>query len=109
MLAIAIQCLVVQTHVDFSAWARPTTAAYAIGAPIQPTAGVDTHQGDGRAPNACLICQEVALAGGAVLGAATAVTPNAGGQIEAIFVASAPVLEARRSHAWRSRAPPSRA
>lgn len=115
VLAIAIQCLVVQVHVHSWSASAPLLgvqtvdgdagqgpAASPIGQASDP-APAPAHRHGGQ--QACFICQ-TALAGAAILASAPplsflerAVLANAAipGGIAAI---------ARRSHNWQSRAPP---
>jgi hypothetical protein len=97
MLALAIQCLVIQPHVD-GAFA-PVTAetAHFSAQATQPS-----HDAQG----VCVICQAMATAGAFALSASPSLT-----LIERNFVASAPIahstpVEPARSHNWQSRAPP---
>ena len=96
MLALAIQCLVIQPHVDFApAWAE---TAHVHLQSAQP--GSDSQQG------ACVICQAIATTGAFALSASPTLA-----LFERNFLASAPVdhaqpVERARSHNWQSRAPP---
>ena len=111
VLAIAIQCFVVQTHVH--PWATPLSPsiliAYADDGHEQYRARAD--QGSDPAPTRhdsqknCYLCQ-TALAGATILSSAPSLSC-----VERNFVANAAfssVVAARspRSHNWQSRAPP---
>jgi hypothetical protein len=96
MLALAIQCLVIQPHID-GVFASTATAHVQLQR-AQPTS--DTKQG------VCVICQAMATAGAFALSASPTL-----GLFERNFVASAPSnhvtpVESARSHNWQSRAPP---
>ncbi|MFZ2029807.1 MAG: hypothetical protein WAU68_05840 [Vitreimonas sp.] len=97
MLALAIQCLVIQPHID--GVFAPVTAetAHFIAQVTQPG-----HDAQG----ACVICQAVATTGAFALSASPTLA-----LFERNFVASAPIprstpIEPARSHNWQSRAPP---
>ena len=95
MLALAIQCLVIQPHIDvFSS----TSAEAAHVQVVQ--AGSDQSQA------VCVICQAIATAGAFALSASPTLSI-----VERNFVASAAIypsapLQRARSHNWQSRAPP---
>ena len=98
MLALAIQCLVIQPHID---GVFASTSAETAGVQVQTAQpGSDSNRG------VCVICQAIATAG--------AFAPSASpslGLIERSFLAADPVdqtspIERARSHNWQSRAPP---
>src|SRR5689334_22303292 len=97
MLALAIQCLVIQPHVDGAfAPVAAETARFStqVTLPSHDTQGV------------CVICQAMATAGAFALSASPTLT-----LIESNFVATTPIthsapVEPARSHNWQSRAPP---
>jgi hypothetical protein len=96
MLSLAIQCLVIQPHVDAS-YAPISTAAH-----VSVQAAPANHETQG----VCVICQAVATAGAFALSA----TPSLA-LIERNIIANAPAQQAKpseraRSHNWQSRAPP---
>ncbi len=98
-IAIALQCFVVQTHVDFS----PNSDLIASGAHSQ---SVLTGALSGKAPAPCIICQELALAG-AFLHASPPVIALVEHALS--FTAPAPTIAAAfdfPAHPWQSRAPP---
>jgi hypothetical protein len=114
VLAIAIQCFVVQVHVH--AWAAPLSApVYAVDLDLghdhdsadaehaSHVPGVPAHKHGGQ--QNCYLCQ-TALAGAAIL--STAPSLNV---VERNFVVNAiatrfVAVSAPRSHNWQSRAPP---
>jgi hypothetical protein len=94
MLALTLQCFVIQTHVDGLAYAAPVQVSATAHASKSPPAVV------------CLICQQAALGRTATLAA-----PPAIHLVEhTLFLANAPlplpVLETRPHRPWQSRAPP---
>ena len=97
VLALAVQCLVIQPHVD---------AAYA---PVSAEAShftAQVSQSNHDTQGVCVICQAMATAGAFALSASPAIV-----LIESNFIAAAPVLRVEpaqraRSHNWQSRAPP---
>ncbi|MBS0385136.1 MAG: hypothetical protein JSS00_07280 [Proteobacteria bacterium] len=97
VLALAIQCLVIQPHVDV-AYAPVTAETAHFAAEItQPSHNTQT---------VCVICQAMAAAGAFALSDSPTLT-----LIERNFIASAPIahsapVEPARSHNWQSRAPP---
>ena len=97
MLALAVQCLVIQPHVDVAQAPVATVVAHVSVQSTQPN-----HETQG----VCVICQAMATAGAFALSASPTLT-----LIERNFVAttriaySAPI-EPARSHNWQSRAPP---
>ena len=109
VLAVAFQCIVVQSHVHGAtgpAWREQAAAAQPATNPI-----ASRDQGPSRVPKDddpanCFICQQMALAGAALLPVSPApilvaqdiATPTAAYHFAA--------LRSIRSHAWRSRAPP---
>ena len=98
MLALAIQCLVIQPHIDGVFASASADAAYVHLQTARPAS--DSSQGP------CVICQAMATAGAFALSA----SPNLG-LIERTFLATAPTdrttpVERARSHNWQSRAPP---
>jgi len=107
VLAIAIQCFVVQTHVH--PWATPLSPNIQI-VDSDDGAGARLSHGSDRAPTRhgsqqnCYLCQ-TALAGAAILSSAPSLS-----FVERNFVANAAVRIIAtlppRSHNWQSRAPP---
>lgn len=96
MLALALQCFVIQTHVD----------GLARVAPAHVEASVSAHASQSAPATLCLICQQAALGRTATLAAPPAIQ-----LVEhTLFTANAPlplpVLETRPSRPWQSRAPP---
>jgi len=98
MLALALQCLVIQPHVDGVFASAPAAAVSVHLQSARPAA--DSSQGP------CVICQAMATAGAFALSASPSL-----GLIERSFLAADPVdqaspIERARSHNWQSRAPP---
>jgi hypothetical protein len=95
MLALAIQCLVIQPHIDV------------FGSTSVEAAHIQTVQtGSDQSQAVCVICQAMATAGAFALSASPTL-----GIVERNFLASAAVyysepLQRARSHNWQSRAPP---
>ncbi len=106
LLAIAVQCFVVQPHIDPIAFAAPRAAVLAAAdAVFTQTATASQDQANHTAAG-CIICQ-TALSGGPSVAPATA---TAHVEQTSLFVA-APLPEqlhisATPSHAWQSRGPP---
>lgn len=97
ILALAIQCLVIQPHVD---------AAYAPAASATAHVSTQTTQPSRETQGVCVICQAMATAGAFALSASPTLT-----LIERNFIATTPIahsapVELARSHNWQSRAPP---
>jgi len=97
MLALAIQCLVIQPHID-GVFAAATAETAQFSAQVAPP----NHDAQG----VCVICQAMATAGAFALSASPTLT-----LIERNFVATTPIahsapVEPVRSHNWQSRAPP---
>jgi hypothetical protein len=98
MLALAIQCLVIQPHIDGVFASASVEAAQVQSQTLQR--GADSNQA------ICVICQAMATAGAFALSASPSL-----GLVERTFLATAPVyytthVERARSHSWQSRAPP---
>lgn len=97
ILALAIQCLVIQTHIDLSA---PRHEAAAVSAPASG------DRSDAAAPGAaCAVCQ-ASLSGALALGDAPALVVDRLARYAAATQIAPAVMQRVRSHAWRSRAPP---
>jgi hypothetical protein len=99
MLALAIQCLVVQPHIDGVTGAPAVTSAHVAVAPSAPG---ETDQGQG----ACVICQAMAVAGSLTLAAAPTIVRHALTFLDAPPAYHADLLQRTRSHSWQSRGPP---
>lgn len=93
-LALAIQCFVIQTHVD--GIARAAAAAQAIA-----SSSVDQH-----GPLACVICEAAATARTGITPAPPAVTLVEASLYVGTTTPVLPILESRPSLPWQSRAPP---
>lgn len=93
-LALAIQCFVIQTHVDGFAYAA---------APAQAAA---TQAGDHHGPVACVICEAAATARTGITPAPPVVTLVQATLRVATVPPALPVVESRPSLPWQSRAPP---
>lgn len=106
LLAIAVQCFVIQPHVDPVAFAAPRAAVLAASdAVATETASASLDQAKHTAL-ACVICQ-TALSGGH--GIAPATPAKYVEQIGLFIAAALPEqlhISATPSHAWRSRGPP---
>ena len=97
MLALTIQCLVIQPHVD-DAYAPVSAEASHITAQVAPS----KHETQA----VCVICQAIATSGAFALSASPALV-----LVERNFIATAPIqhvepAQRARSHNWQSRAPP---
>jgi hypothetical protein len=115
LVAVVVQCLIVQTHVHGRlayAQASQTAALVQDHTPSVASAVADQDDGQGapagtRDDGTCLLCQSAR----ASVGALTAPTPFVALIRVAILTAPQPppviALSAQRSHNWRSRAPPS--
>jgi hypothetical protein len=106
LLAIAVQCFIVQPHVDPIALAAPRAAAIAASDVVFTNVATVSHDQANHAAAGCVICQ-TALSGGhgiAPLG------PAAQFEQASLFIAAPlpeqPHLSATPSHAWQSRGPP---
>jgi hypothetical protein len=105
LIAVFVQALVVQTHVDGLAGLAPAATAVRQdgqpgSAPVQVASAAKIS-----ADVACPICQAAATAGRTVMPSATVLPlPAHASRADALFslVSTTP----RLSHAWRSRAPP---
>ncbi|MCX7359388.1 MAG: hypothetical protein NT015_14760 [Alphaproteobacteria bacterium] len=106
LLAIAVQCFIVQPHVDPIALAAPRAAAIAASDVVFASIATASIDKANHAATGCVICQ-TALSGGH--GIAPSV-PGADTEQASLFI-SAPLpeqahLSATPSHAWQSRGPP---
>ncbi|MFT3729131.1 MAG: hypothetical protein QM759_15015 [Terricaulis sp.] len=95
-LSLLIQSFVVQPHIDGLAFVRADAAVHQT---------IKASPGD-KAPGACIICQEAALAGAFALAATPTLL-----LIERTFIATPPARLQRvvchaPSHIWQSRGPP---
>ena len=98
VLALAIQCLVIQPHIDGVFASASAETAHVQLQTAQP--------GSGSNRGVCVICQAIATTGAFALSASPSL-----GLIDRTFLATAPVnhatpVERARSHSWQSRAPP---
>ena len=97
MLALTIQCLVIQPHVD---------AAYAPVSAETAHFSTEVTQPNHETQGVCVICQAIATAGAFALSASPALAFI---ERNAILTTPAPRVEPSeraRSHNWQSRAPP---
>jgi len=101
VLAIAIQCLVVQPHVE---WAPQRSDAATHRADLDNIAG--NLADPGTAPAICIICQAGLVAGASVLPVGPEVRSVAYADQGSNAVVSIAPLRRIASHSWRSRAPP---
>jgi len=102
VLALSWQSFLTQTHRHFDPVSTEASAQARDAAP----SGVD-RQSPSDLPANCQICREVAHAGSYLLPAPIGFDAPAPGVFWLAVVALAVVALVRRSHAWRSRAPPS--
>ena len=121
-LAIAFQCIVLQSHVHVGAapaWSQTvsadggavaaSSAARSIAVARTQSGDVDTRHGPSPAgPAGCFICQQMAMAGAAVLPLSPAPVIAQQTAIMVMAMAEVAALRPRASHDWRSRAPPIR-
>jgi hypothetical protein len=116
-LAIAFQCIVVQSHIHIGvtpAWAhQASTDLGAIAVSDNSLAAEQSDDGTRHAPTpadpaGCFICQQMAMAGAAVLPATPAPIVIQLASIVHAVMAEVAAPRTRASHDWRSRAPPIR-
>jgi len=108
VFAIAFQCIVVPAHIH----AKP--ADLAVATPTAVAAGIATQKAELPAKprpvddtqSHCFICQQMALAGAAILPTTPApiLIERDLGEVAPTFEVA--VVSRRPSHIWRSRAPP---
>ena len=120
-LAIAFQCIVVQSHVHVGA--APTFSHSlsredgvrtpqrapqpAIAAAMAHPGDLDTrHNPSPTDPSGCFICQQMAMAGAAVLPPSPLPAVVQRAEIVHTILAAVAAPRPRASHDWRSRAPP---
>ncbi len=109
VMAIAFQCIVVQSHIHVPATLGSVPHVVAVG--LDANASNRGDKGSGRAPRDddtanCFICQQMALAGAALLPVSAAPVLVALEQAAPTVAYHVAVLRTVRSHSWRSRAPP---
>jgi hypothetical protein len=104
-LAIAVQCIVVQGHVHSAAQAEALAIADAGAASSSDSKSKDQIPGD-RGQSSCFICQQMALAGSAVLPVTPVVSVVQRELVAQPAAIDIVVVDASVSHSWRSRAPP---
>ncbi len=97
MLALAVQALVVEPHVDL---------AYAAAPQISASSAATLTAPDGSPARACFICRQLALAGAVTLATPAALTLVSSTILDdaPALIAAAPFLFA--AHPWQSRGPP---
>lgn len=108
ILAIAFQCLIVQTHIDGIA-AQPTAVAGLSAPAVAQDDDARAPVGDrqsGHKPANCPICQAAALGTGALIASAPAIQLSHHAALANAPVPIAPSLPATPSHDWRGRGPP---
>lgn len=100
LVAIAIQCFVVQPHFDGA------KLHLSAGAQISASLNATRDQAPGDTPTSCIICQEEMIAGSTILPPTPVVSSptNATAEVNAAPT-PAPLLRTA-SHIWQSRAPP---
>jgi hypothetical protein len=115
-LAIAFQCIVVQSHIHVGAtpaWTPLASAHVSVGpsneAPLARPGDVGTRHAPLPAdPAGCFICQQIAMAGAAVLPATPTPVVVELASIVHLAMIEVAAPRPRASHDWRSRAPPIR-
>ncbi len=105
LLAIAIQCFVVQPHVDPAALAAPRAAAMAASSSVAADIVTVSHDEANHAAVGCVICQ-AAFSGGHGVAPASPAHIEQTAQFIAAPLPEQPPLPATPSHAWQSRGPP---
>ncbi|MEZ5996175.1 MAG: hypothetical protein R3C25_10505 [Hyphomonadaceae bacterium] len=104
ILAVILQALIVQSHVDLGPWVPGVASA---ATQLAQTTPEPAHNGGlGGAEGGCILCQAAALGAGMVLGASPVLPIAHSFALDAAAPAPAAYVATRRSHAWRSRAPP---
>src|SRR5262245_36149271 len=101
-LAIAFQCVVIQGHFHL---ANAGVSAFDQTESSGP-APVQKDKAPGGGPSGCFICQQLAMAGSAVLPDSPAPVVVATSEAATVLPAKIAAIEAAPSHHWRSRAPP---
>jgi hypothetical protein len=99
VLAFAIQCFVVDPHVDGLAF-------HSADAAVSTSISSSEHAGK-QAPATCIICQEAAISRTAMLDGAPPIRIVEHSLYLSSAPPRAPLLETRPSRPWQSRAPPS--
>ena len=99
-IAVALQCFVVQTHVDFG----PNSDLIASAA---HSGTVLTSDVSGRAPAPCIICQELALTGAFLHASPPPIALVAQTLSFAALRLRIALVAGLPAHPWQSRAPPS--
>lgn len=106
LLAIAVQCFIVQPHVDPIALVAPRAAAIAASDVVFASVATASIDKANHATAGCVICQ-TALSGGHGIAPPA---PVAHTEQASLFIAAAlpeqTHLSATPSHAWQSRGPP---
>lgn len=106
LLAIAVQCFIVQPHVDPIALAAPRAAAIAASDVVFANVATASHDQANHSAVGCVICQTALSAGHGMAPS----MPAAHNEQASLFIAAAlpeqAHLSATPSHAWQSRGPP---
>jgi len=105
-VAVLVHCLVVQAHIDFGPHSLGGAAISGLASAASVDQGANADGSGGAAPTACFICEAAAFAGGTILGAAATQPPVQSAYLQLDPLHDGSVATVRRSHAWRSRAPP---
>jgi hypothetical protein len=104
-IAIALQCFLVQTHVDLAPFdSAPSSAALTVAHNSTPALNAESA---GRSSTPCIICQEFALAGAFLHAAPPALVLVLHNLSFAVPVEIARPVILPPAHPWQSRAPPS--
>ncbi|WP_395646747.1 DUF2946 family protein [Terricaulis sp.] len=105
VLALAIQCLVIQTHVDFAARDTAVQTA-AVAAQSVVVASQDSGAPVHRAKSDCVICQAAATTRTSLSTPAFALPLDAGAALPVALQTVAERAPRIAAHTWQSRAPP---
>lgn len=103
LFAVCWQSFVTQTHRHYEAGAVSAAASVGIGGSAADNAD---KQSPSRLPDNCPLCREVAHAGPVLIPAQIEVAAPVAAPVLAVVSVPASESFARRSHLWRSRAPP---
>jgi len=101
-LAIVFQCVVIQGHFHLAYAGTPAFDQVESTSP----APVQKDKAPGGDPSGCFICQQMAMAGSAVLPDSPAPIVVAASETTTLLPAKIAAIAAAPSHHWRSRAPP---
>lgn len=102
-LAITFQCVVLQGHFHLASSGVPAFEQAAVSGGEAPAQKGKAPAGD---PSGCFICQQMAMAGSAVLPGSPEPVVIATSEASTPAPADIVAVEATPSHHWQSRAPP---